>query len=650
MSQRPLLRSRIFLVILILGVFDALNLTAHAQIVRNRLPLVTKQSRQADRLYFSLQQKIKEEQQEGLPEQVEELRRQYVGLFIAVSAHRHVEASYLADLISFQVGINPVELSPEPLTSGSSIFQLYRAVLRGRVNVDVLLEMGDQLWSHGKIEKAQQLWSIAQRLLSKTDSPSLQQTSQDSNQAIELHKRRIVANIFTGRLMTAERQIDQLNSEHPQVVGRLAGQSGPLAEILSELAHSLDRSDATKFIQIGPTLPFQIHRYDLLSKRWQSPLSLTIRDAVADVQIWKDVVIVHDQAGVRALSRRTGNSAWPAGENDSGLIFETEANESSEISLVTGQSTIQDGFFYMRTGVEHFADQQKLSITQLPRISALNLNAEGRLEWTVTPQDCLVDSLKQQATFSGPPVLLGENLIVPMRSDSPRNLLLLVSLNMKTGQTVWENDIASSFTSYHPEVVDQLAVDGDRIYWLIDGHVLSCIDSRTGNGLWFSAIDDTPTVHGGSEQKGGQLLIVDEAVICTARTGPTAFNKFTGEVLWSQPMEAAPRQLVGSCDDVVLLANPGLYGLDLYTGRLLWNHPLAARSHETYFTLLGRSANFASSNSILTVDALTGSILQQNDNPLRQESEIRSVFLHDKTLFIQQNRALIAIDTFPSVN
>ena len=650
MNQRLLLRSKACLIFISLWGLNTLSQAAEAQIVRNRLPLVTKQSSQADRLYFSLQQTIQQGQRESLAEQVEELRRQYSNYFVDVSSHRQVEASYLSDLVSFQVGINTVEFSSETLTADSSLLQLYRAALRGRITAENLIEMGDQLWSDGKLEKAQQTWLIAQSLLSNRDSSPQRQNLQNSDLVVELYKRGIVANIFTGRFRSAQRQIEQLNSEYPEVVSRVAGQSGPLAEILTELTHSLDRSNAAEFVQVGPTLPFQVHRYDLLHKRWQSPLSLTNGKRVADVQVWKDVVIVHDQAGIRALNNKTGQSAWPAGENDSGLIFETEPSDDSEVSLLTGQSIIHENVLYVRTGVKHFAEKQNRSITQEPRLSALDLNAEGRLEWTVTSQDCFTETSNEQVIFSGPSVLSEEHLIIPMRSASPGNRLLLASLNKRSGQTVWTNSIAASFSPYQPGVADQLVADGERIYWLVDGHVLICINSRTGNGLWFSSINEVPVIRNNEEQRSRQLLVVDDVVLCAANSGPAAFNKYTGEELWSQPMESTPTQLVGSCDDVVVFANPGLYGFDLYTGRLLWNHHLAAKPQEIQFTLLGRSAIFAASNSLLTLDVLSGSILQQDDTPLRQESEIRSLLLNDNTLFLQQNQELFGVEVFRTVN
>ncbi|MCH7591497.1 MAG: PQQ-like beta-propeller repeat protein [Planctomycetes bacterium] len=179
----------------------------------------------------------------------------------------------------------------------------------------------------------------------------------------------------------------------------------------------------------------------------------------------------------------------------------------------------------------------------------------------------------------------GDALYVMYRIDQDE---FTVSLNRKTGETLWEHKIPSPTTKlmeqYGAGPSSTPLIVGNRLYTIGTNMLLHCFNKKTGDVIWKHdlvmkfgatvpgrgycaspiAYGDTVILPVGGDDKEGQSVV--------------AFSQSNGAVIWQdqsfQVTYASPILIHFQGEDqLVFFMGSELVGLDPNSGELLWSHP-----------------------------------------------------------------------------
>lgn len=623
--------------------------TANGQVIRNQLPLVTKTSAQADRLYSRILQDINSKETEIAKQNIQRLRVLHANRLIAIADRHQMEATLLADQLE-SISTVTSEIRHQSRPGRLNAFSLWRSILRGELTSSKLLELGDSFWLKGEIKAAQQCWRLASLAATITEKPPLDvATNTESHVSnLDVRKRQIVSYILTGNFRLAQKSLGRLKRTDPDSVGKVAGHEGVIYEILSRLAESLEYADRDSFLLREDRLPFESVRYDLVAQDWSVPIhrNSTTNQAIEPL-VWNEVLILQDAHGVRALNFKTGQPAWSIGPEDQGYIFETttasEAN--TDISMVCNGGVLDGETWYGRTGADGFVENMQRAPPQQSRISALDLKAEGRLKWTGTTSDLSLNNQFQPRIFSGAPVVHGQYIYVPMRTTTPENQLQIACLNKENGSEIWLSDIAASLLipAKDQGLYDKITLEGNTLYWLVDGVAVACLNAEKGQLLWVSAVQPLDAVVKQRAIGSHDLTISEDSLLSTTVNGIASFNKFTGKINWEQHLQNPPRSLLGVNDGLLFASDPGIYAVDVDSGEIVWRHDQKKSSRVTQSGVLsGKSIFYPDQAQLITLDAYSGRVLQQDKFPNGKESQIIGVGILPTKLMIQNSKSLQA--------
>lgn len=623
--------------------------TANGQVIRNQLPLVTKTSAQADRLYSRILQDINSKETEIAKQNIQRLRVLHANRLIVIADRHQMEATLLADQLE-SISTVTSEIRHQSRPGRLNAFSLWRSILRGELTSSKLLELGDSFWLKGEIKAAQQCWRLASLAATITEKPPLDVAtnteSHDSN--LDVRKRQIVSYILTGNFRLAQKSLGRLKRTDPDSVGKVAGHEGVIYEILSRLAESLEHADRDSFLLREDRLPFESVRYDLVAQDWSVPIhrNSTTNQAIEPL-LWNEVLILQDAHGVRALNFKTGQPAWSIGPEDQGYIFETttasEAN--TDISMVCNGGVLDGETWYGRTGADGFVENMQLAPPQQSRISALDLKAEGRLKWTRTSSDLSQEKQQLTRVFSGTPVVNEQYVYIPVRTSTPGNQLRIACLNSEDGSEVWLSEIAASLKIPKKDqgFFDQIILDGNTLYWLIGGAAVACVNANDGQLLWVSAVQPINDVVMQRAIGSHDLAIHEDSILCTTVNGIASFNKFSGKLDWEQYLQGPPRSLLGVNDGLLFASDPGIYAVDVDSGEIVWRHDqIKSRRVPQLGTLSGRSIFYPDQDQLITLDAYSGRVVQQDKFLKSLESAINIVRIFPTKLMIQDSKSLQA--------
>jgi outer membrane protein assembly factor BamB len=187
--------------------------------------------------------------------------------------------------------------------------------------------------------------------------------------------------------------------------------------------------------------------------------------------------------------------------------------------------------------------------------------------------------------FSGP-VVLGDRLVLFHRVANQEKV---DCLDAKTGRGLWSFDYLTNYRDdfgFDEGPRATPVIDNNRVYTFGAEGMLHCLDFATGKKIW--SVDTHQKFH---VQKGffgaaGSPLVEGKAVLLnvggTANAGLVAFDKDTGNVLWtatndeasySSPVAAS----VGGVRHVFFFTRSGLVDLDPVTGQVRFQFPWRAR-------------------------------------------------------------------------
>jgi outer membrane protein assembly factor BamB len=190
--------------------------------------------------------------------------------------------------------------------------------------------------------------------------------------------------------------------------------------------------------------------------------------------------------------------------------------------------------------------------------------------------------------YAGPAVAGGKvfvtDFVQSSKSGSRAGVERVHCLYEAGGKSIWTHEYPVRYgLDYGAGPRATPTVDGERVYTLgAEGH-LNCIDVKSGKPVWSKHFADdgaaTPTWGYASHP-----LVDGEKLICLTGPAPagklvTAFNKKTGDVLWT----ALKAKEIGYCPPTIVEAGgvrqliiwhpESVNSLDPETGKVYWSHP-----------------------------------------------------------------------------
>jgi len=393
------------------------------------------------------------------------------------------------------------------------------------------------------------------------------------------------------------------------------------------------------------------NRIDLVQQLWTVPVAGSPRisglscpvNRLPSLSLAGEIILVQDARGIRALNLQTGRSAWPDGEHDSGFLLQTDPRF---------EFPDRERPSFCLSGVVHGKFWTGCFIR---RLVTLNLSAEGRVEWSRTPEDFQIESDGKIDFVSGPIEIPG-GLAIALRESQleekkPRGWLVSVD---PQGRTRWKTvtpplplatgHAVTGHVTTGQNVRDAITVSGNRIYWNQSGQRFLSLKADTGEILWQVALNQAQ-LERGSKCDGIAIFAESNMLIGASGKNVCAFHPADGSLLWQQRLVAPIESIPGIRQGIVVVSGECLTGLEASTGRISWQAGGtndAGRGLGTGW-ILGDHILWPTRQELWTISLWNGRVLQRDALQQFTQAGGGHVLLRDQTLLIASPQQLSAL-------
>lgn len=606
-----------------------------------QLPLTWDRSLETERRFSDLLADFNAEEWESVVTGLESLRTVDAQRLVEIQPGRFLSGRLAARVISgrlpaqglgvlqARLGADAVLLQqagrPERPEPWHRLLQEYFGVSQTEA---VVTELAQDAWLRGDLDSARRYWAwLSDGSVISAPAPWGLHAPRSELGAAEVDARIILCDLFDRRPRTARQRWRRFQQLYPDAEGRLGDVVGPWTELLKRL---IDESEAwTDPAQRPGAYPV----VELVRRRWVEPGDRDLQGSLkANIsnsrdrkgrQAWPTivdgVVIIPRTDRVRVLDVATGQPAWPTGlPGDDGTLWVEphQGFDAEEVGFAAGAVSEDQRLWVGRLGPGWLQPGDEQS-TRDSTLVAMDLDAEGRVAWIRRARDIFTED---RWCFSGVPFLSSERVIVTMRGTGRGLQLALVCLDADTGSVLWTCRPGAIVAKQQIRPVpglERLSAGWGAVYWNLDGRMLLAVDASTGTLRWMTVLssarasrDVLDAVARGqqtSQFDAGRLYVVDE------RSRVHAVDPETGALFWSTHVDDRLAEVVGICDDVVVVAGSKLWGVDALTGQVQWQQGfddpeawLAGRS-----VLLGRTILAPTRDELWSVDAWSGAFRQR---------------------------------------
>ena len=439
----------------------------------------------------------------------------------------------------------------------------------------------------------------------------------------QLRARLVLVSILEGALKRASLELEMFQSLHRQAEGRLAGQSGNLAERLQSLfeesrAWPVPATDEnwTTFAgsprrqQIGQASFAALGRPDWqiefprsskpsdrsVSKSLLAPSRVLGKDdrLRAHPVVYENLVLFCTQNRIYAYDLETGKPAWSGDPAHPGQIYPGGSRDGQstgrfplfnpgrkQVGVARYTLTVHNGKLYARLGS---------SVTGRPSVEpgaanylvCLDLQREGAELWRYPREDNLADFVEGKWAFEGPPVSDGQNVYAAMRRSDVQPQYHVACFDAQTGELRWRRFVCKADTPAHDMMKETthnlLTLHEGMLYCNTNMGAVAAISAARGEVRWVYQY----------ERAGGEY---DYA------TPPAHFYRDLNPCIYYQGMViAAP----SDCEKVV--------ALDAVTGDLLWYsaHGTLTATHPVHLLGVAQGHLIATGKNVWWIDVVTG--------------------------------------------
>jgi outer membrane protein assembly factor BamB len=479
---------------------------------------------------------------------------------------------------------------------------------------DALLSLGDMALEAGDYTAARWHW---ERII--PHPPPAGQTSiwpgypdTDIDPAA-VRARLVLASILEGSAARAREELDQFTRLHGQARGRLGGLEVNYAEALGALLSESASWPAPPQNFDWPTFAGSPQRnavapqkFDFGAVAWRVPLPLvstpfplgataglsssaeiTVGQAGHQPQVGRathlplsyhpavvgDLVLINTGREVLALRLSTGNPAW---SRTTPAIFRDQLDQAAaDLTLPSNTlgtprftSTVfgDKVYAHIGSGVTSLAQGQSAAVRP-DYLVCLDLAAEGRLLWKITPEEGWA--------FDGSPVANNTGVYVAMRRIDIRPRAYVACFDPQSGRLRWRQFVASAETPARGMMYqithDLLTLAGDSIYFNTNLGAVAAINIDDGRIQWVSLYPrrrqgDLAQLAPHWLRDLNPCLYHQGALYVAPADSPRIFalDAQTGQILWQTGDQTEyALDLLGATDDYLIAGGKKLYWIGL---------------------------------------------------------------------------------------
>jgi len=258
-------------------------------------------------------------------------------------------------------------------------------------------------------------------------------------------------------------------------------------------------------------------------------------------------------------------------------------NWPTSLGQRSGQSqhlTLDGSLVYAILGPREKSDRQRPplppSATPSRRLLVLDLAAEGKLKLEIAPDE--------GCRFSGPAVIDGDWLYLPLREKETSARLLIACYARSTGRQRWRSAICS-FTGSTGRETDLLTLGDGLLFANTNAGVIAAVRKQDGQFAWVRTYprgastypNDLSTV---LPRPPGPCLFAGGALVCAPPDAPALFalDPASGKVLWTNEAAFDVTHLLGVAGETVVATGRRLWRIDVVSGQSqsVWPESLGA--------------------------------------------------------------------------
>jgi hypothetical protein len=557
----------------------------------------------------------------------------------------------------------------------SALRQIADTALASRHADEALDRLAARAWERGEIDTARTLW----RQIIPVDPPRpedlrLRLPGTDLDIA-GLHARLILCSLAEGDVQRAERELGIFAERFPAAEGSLAGESGPLVEILQRLVADTDQWPPPIAERSWPTFAGSAGRNAVLAgqasigravwtlpldpvyvPRWERPrTALPERGLLSRFAVtWGEGAFFHDGLTVRGVRLSDGRPLWPT--NSVGTATEQPGRIYPPFPVIPNRLPpgvpvvglprhtllAHEGRLTALLGpsVLTAAGQGQPSPT---RLVCLDLQEEGLLQWFHIPEDLFAPGW----LISGSPVAEGDFLYVPLLRSNPQIEVGAACLDASDGTLVWQRTIGQALRDPLAGRVEL----GHQLLSYADGQVfhatgfggVAALDARTGRIDWvvtYPSFDRETRARSDESRVGLMPPLYHEGTLLVKPDDADeilAIDAASGHVHWRRPTPGPVVHLLGAAGTRLFVSGHHLWSIDLDTGSVLWRFGFDDVGGYGYGrgVILGDRAVWPTHEELFVVDLASGQMH-------RRVRLYESLGLSGGNIIAGENRLLIA--------
>jgi len=476
---------------------------------------------------------------------------------------------------------------------------------------EALWLLGELAFERGQYAQARQHWQLLVPPRPATadgpgtdDAPVYLTYANPDIDAANVLARLVLCSIFEGDVRRVEAELSVFQALHPDMEGRLAGESGLLVELLSSLLEEgrqwpSVRTDAFRnptFAGRPDRSPAPVGEPVLNDVAWRniSIPATRLKGPAGRADTLSLFPVVHDRTlfvansgSLYAFDVATGRPKWPIDDDDSGEIMTSLLNgpvmsdlPSSGVARYT--MTVSDGHLYARMGLP-FTRRSVHEGSSYTELVGVDLSRQGDVTFRVTPDalDNLADSPEAtQWSFEGSPVVSDGRVYATARRGTPEDETAVVCFDAETSQLIWKRRVCVNVRNvpdHYNLVGHQLLTLGDGRLFLNTGTgAVAALDAGTGRILWvitWPASSNETYDQESNPQRHGLVPGLYHRGILYAVTEANelfALDATTGQPTWRRTIRDRILHLLGIVDGRLILSGNSLWALDIHTGEDIW--------------------------------------------------------------------------------
>jgi outer membrane protein assembly factor BamB/tetratricopeptide (TPR) repeat protein len=431
----------------------------------------------------------------------------------------------------------------------------------------------------------------------------------------EIRARLVLVSILEGNLARAKAELAAFRQLHPEATGHLAGRTTNLAEGLTTLITAAEKWPAEPPLVDWPTFAGNFARNgralaakELSGRAWPAiDFGEVVTADVANTRAFSykrvgedagallsyhptivdNLVLFSNHRYVFAFDLQTGRPAWPGDANiPLGAIYDNETLESQPIRTHRGLGvprytlTVHGQKLYALLGSQLTSRTMESFERQTGYLVCLDLAAQGRLVWKLTPED-------DRWAYEGPPVVDGANVYVAMRRSDVRPQVFVACLDAETGRQQWRTMICSAEApsgGQSDEITHNLlTLNEGMLYLNTNLGAVAALAAHDGRVQWISLYPRARKASlDGVDKRATHFYrdlnpcVYQQGLVYAAPSDCEsifALDAATGQIAWESHLPGDVVHLLGVADGKLVGSGERLWWIDAAGGKVLARWP-----------------------------------------------------------------------------